>query len=111
MSKYHNEKTTVGKYTFDSKKEAERFIELRAMLNKHEIQYLALQVPFELQPAFTAKSGTKYRKVEYVADFVYQRDGEWIVEDVKGFRTPVYQLKKKLFAYKYRGDGLEITEI
>lgn len=34
--------------------------------------------------------------ISYKADFVYTLDGDIIVEDVKGFRTEAYQLKKKL---------------
>lgn len=111
MSKYKNQKTTVGQYTFDSKKEAERFIVLRDRLNRREITKLALQVPFELQPAFVDATGTRHRAITYIADFVYHDGEKWIVEDVKGYRTPVYQLKKKMFAYKYREEGLTIAEI
>jgi hypothetical protein len=32
---------------------------------------------------------------------VYTEGGEKVVEDTKGFRTKEYQLKKKLFEYKY----------
>jgi len=44
----------------------------------------------------------------YRADFTYvNEDGQPIVEDVKGFRTPVYRLKKKLMRALY---GIEILE-
>jgi hypothetical protein len=32
----------------------------------------------------------------YVGDFDYWENGEYIVEDVKGFLTPVFKLKRKL---------------
>lgn len=111
MNKYNNKKTQIGKYTFDSKKEAERFVYLKARLDHGEIEKLALQVPFELQPAFTDAEGHKRRAITYVADFVYMERGKWIVEDVKGFKTSVYRIKKKLFDYKYRKDGIVLIEV
>ena len=43
------------------------------------------------------------RKVSYIADFMYKdiKRGVTVVEDVKGFKTDVYKIKKKLFLYKY----------
>lgn len=118
MSKYKNEKTqrTYGGkvYAFDSKKEAERFDELVLLLKAGKIEKLALQVPFTLQEGFTNADGQKVRPIKYVADFVYLEHGvidKWIVEDVKGYKTAEYRLKKKLFEYKYRPDGLTIKEI
>ena len=113
--KYGNKKTPVqyGDQTivFDSKKEAARFEELIALQKAGEIIDIWIQYPFELQPGFEV-NGHKYRPITYIADFVYTRkDGSYVVEDVKGFRTEVYKLKRKMFAYKYRGDGIEITEI
>lgn len=113
MSKYGNQKTQVGKYTFDSQKEAERFVILLEKMKTGEIEKLALQVPFELLPAFTDANGTKHRAIKYVADFVYfhRLEEKWIVEDVKGVKTPVYRLKEKLFNYKFRSEGLYIREV
>ena len=111
MSKYNNQKTRIGKYTFDSKKEAERFVFLKARLDHGEIEKLALQVPFELQPAFVDADGHKHRAIIYIADFVYIEAGQWIVEDVKGYKTEVYKLKKKLFDFKYKDEGITLKEI
>ena len=38
------------------------------------------------------------------ADFTYTvtRDGSKVVEDCKGFRTPVYKLKKRIVEAQYR---------
>lgn len=46
----------------------------------------------------------------YIADAAYfdKQTGEHIVEDVKGFLTPVYRLKKKLVKALY---GVEIREV
>lgn len=96
-SKYHAKKTVVDGITFDSKKEAKRYLELKAMEKVGSIQNLQLQVPFIL----IEKS--KYgRSIKYVADFVYyNKNGSKVVEDVKGVKTPVYKLKKRLMAEKY----------
>lgn len=95
-SKYNAKKVTVDGITFDSKKESKRYLELKAMEKVGSIQNLQLQVPFIL----IEKS--KYgRSIKYVADFVYNRNGSKVVEDVKGVKTPVYKLKKRIMAEKY----------
>lgn len=49
------------------------------------------------------------KKCTYIADFVYKdKDGNEVVEDVKGFRTDVYKIKKKMMRYRY---GIEIQEV
>lgn len=97
-NKYNAKKTTIDGVVFDSRREAKRYTRLRAMEDEGKIQYLRLQVPFELVPSFEC-DGVKYREMKYVADFVYYRDGKVVVEDCKGFKTPEYKLKKKLMAY------------
>ena len=106
--KYHSKKTIVDGYKFDSKAESEEYCRLKMALRAGEIQNLVLQPSFELQPSFK-KNGKTYRKITYKADFAYIKDGKTIVEDVKGMKTDVYKLKKKLFEYKY--PNLEIMEI
>lgn len=76
-----------------------RYIELSRMQNDGKIEGLQCQVNFLLIP-----KTDKYRKVEYVADFVYYKDGVEHIEDVKSIATAkdkVFILKKKLFYYKY----------
>lgn len=110
MAKYHNKRTTVDGITFDSKKEAQRYSELKILERGGKISQLVLQPRFELQESFK-KNGKTYRKIEYVADFMY-RDNEknvTIVEDVKGVKTDVYKLKRKMFEKVYK--TLSITEI
>jgi len=109
-SKYFNEKIVFDDITFDSKKEYKRYYNLKLLERANEIKDLKLQVEFELQPSFK-KNGVCYRKISYVADFVYYDNklNRTIVEDTKGFKTDVYKLKKKLFEYKY--PDLEIKEI
>ena len=45
---------------------------------------------------------------KYYADFEYYENDEYIVEDVKGVKTPVYKLKKKLIEAQYK---IRITEV
>lgn len=111
MSKYNSRKTVIDGITFDSKKEAKRYLELKQMEKDGLIHDLKLQVPFILIPSFEVVVDGKKRKrrnMKYVADFVYYRDDEKVIEDVKGLRTPVYNIKKKLFEYRYHET---ITEV
>lgn len=108
MNKYHNKKITIDGITFDSKKEGNRYLELKLLLRANEIKDLELQPRFELQPSFK-KNNKTYRKIEYVADFKYfdNRLNKIVVEDTKGYRTKEYILKKKLFEYQYKDYELE----
>lgn len=101
-SKYHAKKTVVDGITFDSRREAYRYLVLKNMEEEGAIEDLRRQVRYELVPAFDV-DGRHYRPVFYVADFVYidKETGEEVVEDVKGMRTDVYRLKSKLFARRY----------
>lgn len=108
MTKYRAKKTVIDGIKFDSKKEAKRYIVLKALEGKGEIEKLMLQPRFLLQEGFR-KNGKAYRKIEYVADFMYEQDGKLIIEDVKGIKTDVYKLKQKLFEKKYQ--DLTIKEI
>lgn len=104
MSKYNSRKTIVDGFTFDSRKEAKRYLELKQMEKDGLIHGLQLQVPFELIPPFEIEIDGKKRKrrpITYIADFVYYKNDEKVIEDVKGLRTPVYNIKKKLFEYRY----------
>lgn len=98
--KYHNKKVIIDGIPFPSQKEGNRYLQLKKLQEEGIISDLKLQVPFVLIEPFTL-NGKKYRKMEYVADFVYFRDGEQIVEDTKGYRTEIYKIKKKLMAYLY----------
>lgn len=102
-SKYHAKKTTYDGITYDSKKEAKRAYELIILQRAGHIKDLQRQVQFELIPEYTNNKGEKIRSITYVCDFVYfdNESRQWIAEDVKGMRTDVYKIKKKLFEYKY----------
>ena len=107
MSKYRNIKTTIDGITFDSRKEADRYCELKLLQRAGAITDLKLQVPFELQPAFTV-NGKKIRAIYYIADFMYCQNGVYVVEDVKGRKTKEYMLKRKMYAYKYKDEIREV---
>lgn len=100
-SKYHAEKTIIGDTVYDSKKEAKRGIELEYLQRIGQIKDLQKQVRFILQEDYVNNEGQKIRPISYIADYVYEQDGKKIVEDVKGVRTDVYLLKKKMFMFKY----------
>jgi len=96
MFKYNNSKVIVDGIKFDSKKEAQRYSELKLLEKAKQIYDLKLQVPFELIPKQKDE-----RAVKYIADFVYYENGTKIVEDTKGFKTKDYIIKRKLFKHKY----------
>lgn len=122
--KYGNKKITAGNgQVFDSKKEYRRYCELSLLERAGEITNLQRQVPYLLIPEQRAPSTEVYKKgsragqpkpgpvlerrVVYIADFVYQENGEAVVEDTKGMRTKEYVIKRKLMLYQY---GIRIKE-
>ena len=103
----------MGGRTFDSKKEAARFIKLRAMERDGLIKNLEWQVKFELIPSQRIGGKVVERAVTYIADFVYEdSDGARHVEDVKGYRGgvaySVFTIKRKLMLYVH---GIMVEEI
>lgn len=109
MNKYRNKKVIVDGKKFDSKKEGDRYKELRLLERAGEISDLELQPRFLLQDKFK-KNGKAYRKIEYVADFKYIENGKTIVEDVKGMQTDVFKLKHKIFEKTYPDLELRIIK-
>lgn len=96
MNKYHAKKTIVDGITFDSKHEANRYVELKLMEQAKVIQDLKTQVKFPL-----IKKSAYGKEIVYIADFVYYEDGKMVVEDAKSpitKKNPVYRLKKRLMA-------------
>ena len=101
INKYNAKKTTVDGMVFDSRREAKRYVELREMESNGEISGLKRQVREELIPPFDCR-GKHFRGIYYVVDFVYtDSDGNVIWEDVKGMKTQIYLMKRKLVAYRY----------
>lgn len=115
MNKYRNQKTYLDGIIFDSKKEAQRWAELKLLERAGQIINLERQRKFELIPAIKgSRGGLKQRAVSYIADFEYfeRKGNDWIrvVEDVKSSatKTQVYMIKKKLMLWRH---GIEIREV
>lgn len=102
MSKYRAQRTEYDGITFHSKKECFRYQELKILERSGIITGLELQPRFPL-----VVNGI--RVCDYLADFAYKdQSGRTVIEDVKGVRTPVYKLKRKLFEACFK--QLRITE-
>lgn len=93
-NKYGNVRTDYNGRTFSSKKEAAHAQRLdllkRASDPKERVLLVKYQVPFRLDIG-------RCHIADYIADFVVEyANGRKEIQDVKGFRTDVYKLKKKL---------------
>lgn len=110
-NKYRSKKYYIDGYKFDSKKEAKRYQELKLLEEGKVISNLILQPKFELQPKFRY-DGKGERAIHYIADFIYWdiENSCEVVEDVKGFKTTEYKLKRKLFLYNW-GNRYKFVEI
>jgi len=108
MSKYRNIETVIDGYKFQSVLESERYKQLKLLERAKQIKNLRLQVPFVLQERFR-KNNKSYQEIKYIADFVYEENGQVIVEDTKGIKTEVFRLKQKMFEYKYPELTLKIV--
>jgi hypothetical protein len=109
MSKYHNKKTLRDGILFDSKNEADRYIELKLLEKAGLIQNLRLQPEYELQPKFKYQKKTE-RAIKYKADFEYMEGVTTVVEDVKGCVTKEFAIKRKMFLHRY-GDTYDFRII
>ena len=101
--KYGAKPVTIDGHRFPSQAEGRRYEELKLLRDNGAIKGL------ELQPRYKIRIGGIH-VTTYVADFRYVdiETGETVVEDVKGFVTDVYKLKKKLVKAVH---GIEIQEI
>lgn len=99
---------------FDSKREARRYMDLWLMQRSGQITNLRTQVKYPLLPKQERKDGTKERAIDYVADFVYEKDGETVAEDSKGLRNTsgatykVFVMKRKMMLYFH---GITVKEV
>lgn len=103
MNKYNARKVTYYGKTFDSVKEGQRYLFLRDQEKKGKIRNLRTQVKFTLVPGHPE---VKLRELAYFADFVYEKDGETVVEDVKGYRQggawDLFNAKKKMMYDRFK---------
>ena len=103
LNKFNAVKANVNGRTFDSTIEGDRATELQWLLKLGKISDLRYQVPFEIIPKQVGESAAFY-----IADFTYRDEhGNFIVEDVKGYRTAEYRLKRKLMLLVH---GIRILE-
>lgn len=121
-NKYHNSAVIVDGISFQSRKEARRWRELKLMESAGMIHGLTRQkkfvlIPAQREPDTVGKRGGKHkgklieREVAYYADYsYYDKEGNEIVEDVKSpaTRTKDYILKRKMMLYVH---GIRIREI
>lgn len=109
VSKYRSKKTVVDGQKFDSKKEANRYQELLLLEKAGVIKNLSRQVKFVLIPSQRDENGKLIeRECSYKADFTYEEGIKTVVEDVKGYRTKEYIIKRKLMLYQF---GIRIREV
>ena len=119
-NKYHAHKVKVGDEVFHSRKELRRYEELLLLEKTGQIKNLRREVKYMLIPSQREtiwKNGKPKqgkvieRECSYIADFVYEENGQTVVEDVKGgnaTKTPVYLIKRKLMLYVH---GIRIREV
>lgn len=106
-AKYGNHRVQIDGHTFDSKREAKRYAQLRDLLRAGLISDLELQVKFILAPAVRIK-GRNRPPIRYIADFAYRQGDRFVVEDAKGHATDAYRLKRHLMKSVL---GIDIEEV
>lgn len=104
-AKYNNKKTWVDGICFDSKKEADYYLNLKLLMRSGEI------AGFCRQPQFILVEGNEEdRAITYKADFiVFNKDGTYEVIDVKGYETKQWKRTAKQFRLKYPELELQIV--
>lgn len=107
--KYNNKKTVIDGIKFDSKREAARYLELKTLEHAGKISHLERQVQYILVQKEKGPEGKMLRDMKYIADFVYlDANNHRHIEDVKGVRTDVYKIKKRLM-WHIHGIAIEET--
>ena len=111
VNKYHAKKVRYKGLTHASHAEFGRWNQLQILERAGEIRDLKRQVRHRLLPAQYDSNGKLLeRAVDYVSDFEYvdNRTGMTVVEDVKGKRTADYIIKRKLMLWIYK---IQIKEV
>lgn len=95
-NKYGARKTYVDGIKFDSKAEAQYWLQHKTSKG------IQRQVKFTLVKPYK-KYGKTFREVSYIADFVFYDDHGNILKvvDVKGVRTQLFNVKAKIFMSMY----------
>lgn len=104
MSKYGAKKITIDGITFDSKAEGAYYQHLLKLKKTGVVEDFEMQKVFTLLDRFAhPQTGRIVRAVTYRADFeVYYADGRVEVVDIKGFMTPEFRIKAKMFMFRYQ---------
>lgn len=102
--KYGNQKTDGSA----SKREAKALADLRLRERAGEISELKTQVEFELIPRQYVDGKLAEREIKYIADFTFMEDGRLVTADAKGYRTPMWVLKRKLMLFVH---GIRVREM
>ena len=101
-NKYKNTKTTYKNIKFDSLLERDFYIYLEKQKEQGQVVSIKLQPVFLLQEGFRDYRGRAVRKIEYKADFeVEYANGQVVIYDTKGMLTKDFNLKYKMFLFKY----------
>lgn len=100
-NKYNNKKVEHDGIKFDSKMERDYYDHLMELQNRGIISEFVMQKDYVIFDGYT-KNGIKVRPIIYRADFeVHYPDGRIEVIDIKGQPTKDFNIKKKLFEYRY----------
>ena len=111
-NKYNARKTVMFCHEFDSKREAEVYLELLAQKQAGEIVRIGFQPSYTILAGFKDNQGNKQRAITYTADFfVTYADGRSEVIEVKGVKTRDYLLRKKLFLHMMRETDIIFREV
>jgi hypothetical protein len=105
-TKYNNKRIRVDGILFDSKLEADYYLQLKIKLKAGLIRGFCRQPEFILQEGFADR-----KPIVYKADFIiFYPDGTAEIIDTKGMETETFKLKKKLFQEKFPGLELKIVK-
>lgn len=111
-NKYNARKTVMCGHEFDSKREAEIYLDLLSRKQHGEIIRIGLQPQYTLLEGFRDNTGKEQRAITYTADFfVAYADGRNEVIEVKGVRTRDYLLRKKMFLHMMRDTDIIFREV
>lgn len=100
--KYRNVPVVIDDMRFDSKAEGARYQALKLLVQAGEIAQVQIHPRFQLRI-------NDVDVATYVGDFGYvTKEGQYVVEDVKGMKTPAYRIKKRLMKALHR---IEIREV
>lgn len=107
--KYGAQRMTVDGITFDSKKEARRYQELRLMERAGQIADLQRQVVIELEGRAGPLLTRTGRQMRITVDFAYvdRKTGLTVFEDAKGLPTRDYEVRRAVA----QAMGIEVIEV